>query len=56
MIGAGCGRQYCLSVAWRLVIARRSAVRDALRSLYRYESLGVHLIGGVSLLLPARSD
>ena len=35
---------------------RRGAVRDALRSLYRYESLGVHLIAGISLLLPARSD
>ena len=36
---------------------RRSAVRDALRSLYRYESLGVHLIvAGIPLLLPARSD
>lgn len=34
---------------------RRSAVRDALRSLYRYESLGIHLVSGFSLLLPGAS-
>ena len=32
---------------------RRSAVRDALRSMYRYESLGIHLVTAISLLLPA---